>query len=160
MRERVEARVKPGRFHYIEGDAMLPIEECKRYASLLSAQPIDLCCLGVGENGHLAFNDPPVANFEDPHKVNIVKLDLACKQQQVGEGHFPSLEAVPPYAITLTIPMLCSARKMLCVAPEKRKANAVKAMLAGPISTECPASILRRQPHATLLLDTDSASLL
>ena len=160
MRERVEARVKPGRFHYIEGDAMLPIDECKRYAGLLSAQPIDLCCLGVGENGHLAFNDPPVANFDDPHKVNIVKLDLACKQQQVGEGHFPNLEAVPPYAITLTIPMLCSARKMLCVAPEKRKANAVKEMLTGPISTDCPASILRRQSHATLLLDSDSASLL
>ncbi|HZO83809.1 MAG TPA: 6-phosphogluconolactonase, partial [Verrucomicrobiae bacterium] len=107
-----------------------------------------------------AFNDPPVANFEDPHKVNIVKLDLACKQQQVGEGHFPNLDAVPPYAITLTIPMLCSARKMLCVAPEKRKAKAVKEMLTGPISTQCPASILRRQSQATLLLDTDSASLL
>jgi len=160
MRERVEACVKPGRFHYIEGDAPLPIDECKRYAQLLSAQPIDLCCLGVGENGHLAFNDPPVANFEDPHKVNIVKLDLACKQQQVGEGHFPNLDAVPPYAITLTIPMLCSARKMLCVAPEKRKAKAVKEMLTGPISPQCPASILRRQSQATLLLDTDSASLL
>jgi len=92
--------------------------------------------------------------------VNIVKLDLACKQQQVGEGHFPNLDAVPPYAITLTIPMLCSARKMLCVAPEKRKAKAVKEMLTGPISPQCPASILRRQSQATLLLDTDSASLL
>ena len=160
MRERVESRVKPGHFHYIEGDALLPLDECKRYSDLLEAQPIDLCCLGVGENGHLAFNDPPVADFDDPHKVKIVKLDLACKQQQVGEGHFPNLDAVPPYAITLTIPALCSARKMLCVAPEKRKANAVKNMIAGPVSPECPASILRRQPHATLLLDIDSASLL
>jgi len=160
MRERVEARIKPGRFHYIEGDALLPVDECRRYAELLSAQPIDLCCLGIGENGHLAFNDPPVADFKDPHKVKIVKLDDACKQQQVGEGHFPNLDAVPPYAITLTIPMLCSARKMLCVAPETRKANAVKTMLKGPIATACPASFLRQQSHATLLLDTDSASLL
>lgn len=160
MRERVEARVRPGRFHYLEGDALLPIEECQRYAQLLAAQPIDLCCLGVGENGHLAFNDPPVASFEDELKVKLVKLDLACQQQQVGEGHFPNLEAVPQYAMTLTIPMLCSARKMLCVAPEKRKAPAVRDMLNGPITTSCPASILRRQSHATLLLDTDSASLL
>jgi len=160
MRERVEARVKPRKFHYIEGDALLPLNECKRYAELLTAQPIDLCCLGVGENGHLAFNDPPVADLNDPYKVKIVKLDEPCRQQQVGEGHFPDLKAVPQYAITLTIPMLCSARKMLCVAPEKRKAYAVKDMLAGPIDTACPASVLRRQPNAVLFLDADSASLL
>ena len=160
MRERVEARVRPRKFHYIEGDASLPLSECKRYAELLEAQPIDLCCLGVGENGHLAFNDPPVADFNDPYKVKIVKLDEACQQQQVGEGHFPDLKAVPQYAITLTIPMLCSARKMFCVAPEKRKARAVKDMLGGPISTACPASTLRRQSNAILFLDADSASLL
>jgi glucosamine-6-phosphate deaminase len=160
MRERVEQRVKPGTFHYLEGDAMQPLDECERYARLLQAQPIDLCCLGIGENGHIAFNDPPVANFEDPHKVKIVKLDLACRQQQVGEGHFPGLEAVPQYALTLTIPMLCSARNMLCVAPEKRKANAVKDALRGSISTACPASLLRRQSHAILFLDEESASLL
>lgn len=160
MRERVEARIKPGRFHYIEGDAALPIDECERYATLLSAQPIDLCCLGIGENGHLAFNDPPVASFDDVRKVKIVRLDDACKQQQVGEGHFPSMDAVPPYAITLTISMLCSARKIICVAPEKRKARAVKDMLTGSITTACPASFLRKQPNATLLLDTESASLL
>lgn len=160
MREKVEARVRPRQFHYIEGDALLPLEECKRYAQLLSAQPIDLCCLGVGENGHLAFNDPPVADFDDPYKVKIVKLDLACQKQQVGEGHFPNIEAVPQYAITLTIPMLCSAHKMFCVAPEKRKAQAVKDMLTSPINTACPASVLRRQSNATLFLDTESAALL
>jgi glucosamine-6-phosphate deaminase len=160
MREKVETRIRPRRFHYIEGDALLPLDECKRYAQLLAAEPVDLCCLGVGENGHLAFNDPPVANFEDPYKVKIVKLDTACRQQQVSEGHFPSLEAVPPYAITLTIPMLCSAHKMLCVAPEKRKAQAVKDMLTGPINAACPASVLRRHSNATLFLDTDSAALL
>lgn len=160
MREKVEARVRPLQFHYIEGDVLLPLEECKRYARLLSAQPIDLCCLGVGENGHLAFNDPPVADFQDAYKVKIVKLDAACRQQQVSEGHFPDLEAVPPYAITLTIPMLCSARKMLCVAPERRKAQAVKDLLTGPINTACPASVLRGQSNATLFLDADSAALL
>lgn len=160
MRERVEQRIKPKVFHYIEGDASLPLDECQRYADLLSAQPIDLCCLGIGENGHLAFNDPPVANFEDPYKVKLVQLDRACRQQQVSEGHFPSVEAVPQYAFTLTIPTLCSAARMLCIAPEKRKARAVRDALHGPIATACPASILRRQSHATLFLDADSASLL
>ena len=160
MRERVEGRVKPRVFNYIEGDAALPLDECARYTQLLEAQPIDLCCLGIGENGHLAFNDPPVANFDDPHKVKLVQLDRACREQQVNEGHFPNLAAVPPYAFTLTIPALCSAQKMLCISPEKRKAKAVFEALRGPISTACPASILRNQPHATLFLDKDSASLL
>lgn len=160
MRERVASRVKPRVFHYLEGDALLPMDECERYTKLLRAQPIDLCCLGVGENGHLAFNDPPVANFEDPHAVKIAKLDEACRMQQVGEGHFVNLGAVPQYALTLTIPTLCSAKKMFCISPEKRKAQAIKAALQGPISTACPASVLRKQSHATLFLDTDSASLL
>jgi glucosamine-6-phosphate deaminase len=160
MRERVEGRVKPRIFHYLEGDALLPMDECDRYTKLLRAQPIDLCCLGVGENGHLAFNDPEVANFEDQRAVSIVKLDEKCRRQQVGEGHFPDMGAVPQYALTLTIPTLCSAKKMLCISPEKRKAQAVKDALQGPISTACPASILRRQPHATIFLDTDSTSLL
>ena len=160
MRERVEGRVKPRMFHYLEGDALLPMDECDRYAKLLRAQTIDLCCLGVGENGHIAFNDPEVANFEDERVVNLVKLDEKCRLQQVGEGHFADMGAVPQYALTLTIPTLCSAKKMLCIAPEKRKAQAVKDALQGPISTACPASILRRQPQATMFLDTDSTSLL
>jgi len=159
LRERVESRVKPGRFHYIEGDALLPLKECDRYAKLLAAQPIDLCCLGIGENGHLAFNDPPVADFNDAHPVKLVKLDAACRQQQVGEGHFPNLDAVPQYAFTLTIPTLCSARRMLCIVPEQRKARAVKDALRGPLSPACPASFLRQQSHCTLFLDNDSASL-
>jgi glucosamine-6-phosphate deaminase len=156
MRERVESLVKPKAFHYIRGDADLPLDECDRYGALLKAQPIDLCCLGIGENGHLAFNDPPVARFEEKHLIKLVKLDDPCKMQQVKEGHFPSLEAVPPYAYTLTIPALCSARKMICISPEKRKADAVRNALQGPISTSCPASILRKQNHCTLLLDHDS----
>lgn len=139
---------------------MEPLAECERYTWLLKAQPIDLCCLGIGENGHIAFNDPPVANFDDPHSVKIVKLDHDCRQQQVGEGHFPSMDSVPQYALTLTIPMLCSAKRMLCIAPEKRKAKAVKEALEGPITTACPASFLRKQSHATLFLDPDSSALL
>jgi len=160
MRERVEARLKPRLFHYLQGHALLPLAECERYSKLLSAQPIDLCCLGIGENGHVAFNDPPVADFADPHKVKLVKLDEACRQQQVGEGHFAGLESVPQYAFTLTIPMLCSARRMFCIVPEQRKARAVKDALRGPVSTACPASFLRQQGHCTLFLDGESASLL
>jgi len=160
LRERVESRVHPRTFNYIAGDAALPLDECARYSDLLRKQPIDLCCLGIGENGHLAFNDPPVAKFEDPHSVKLVQLDRACREQQVNEGHFPNLAAVPQYAFTLTIPALCAAKRMLCVAPEKRKAQAVHDALRGPISTACPASWLRKQPHATLFLDSDSASLL
>ncbi len=160
MKERVASLVHPRAFHYLGGDADLPLDECARYTALLKAQPIDLCCLGVGENGHIAFNDPPVARFDDAHWVKLVKLDDACKMQQVKEGHFPSLEAVPPYAFTLTIPALCSAKKMICLAPEKRKALPIKAALQGPVSTACPASYLRTQPQCDLLLDTDSASLL
>jgi glucosamine-6-phosphate deaminase len=160
MRERVESRLKPRAFHYLKGDAMEPIKECERYAQLLRAQPIDLCCLGIGENGHLAFNDPPVADFNDDRPVKIVKLDDACKRQQVGEGHFPDLESVPSYAYTLTVPALCSAKKMVCIVPEKRKAQAVKDALNGPISTACPASFLRKQAHCALFLDAESASLL
>ncbi len=160
MKERVEARVRPRAFHYIEGDALEPFKECERYAGLLAAQPIDLCCLGIGENGHLAFNDPPVANFEDDRLVKIVKLDEACRLQQVGEGHFPDAEFVPQYAITLTIPALCRVARMLAIVPEKRKAGAVKRFLTGPIGTACPGSHLRNQGHCTLYLDAESASLL
>ena len=160
MRDRVEARLKPRKFHYIEGDALEPIKESERYSRLVRAVTVDLCCLGIGENGHLAFNDPPVAVFDDPLTMKLVKLDEACRRQQVGEGHFSSVDAVPLYAFTLTIPALCSAKKMLCVVPEKRKAQAVKDALHGPIKTACPGSFLRKQAHCTLFLDADSASLL
>jgi glucosamine-6-phosphate deaminase len=160
LREHVVNKVKPGTCHYLAGDALESIAECDRYTSLLRAQPIDLCCLGIGENGHVAFNDPPVANFEERRAVKIVKLDEACRRQQVGEGAFPTFEAVPQYAFTLTIPTLCAAKRLICVVPERRKAEAVRNALRGPVETSCPASILRRQPHATLYLDADSASLL
>lgn len=160
MRERVEARVRPRAFHYLAGDCLEPLAECERYAALLSAQPIDLCCLGVGENGHVAFNDPSVADFQDPRLVKLVKLDEPCRQQQVGEGCFPTMADVPQYAFTLTVPALCAARRLVCVVPERRKAVAVRATLRGAVTPACPASWLRRQSHCTLLLDADSAGAL
>lgn len=160
LKERVFDRVHPAEAHYLEGDAMEPLQAIRAYAEALAAAPIDLCCLGIGENGHIAFNDPAVANFEDPEPIKIVKLDEKCRNQQVGEGHFPNLNAVPMYAITLTIPSLCRVGRMIAVVPERRKAEAVKASLEGPISPVCPGSFLRRQPHATLYLDGDSSSLL
>jgi glucosamine-6-phosphate deaminase len=160
LQEHVVQRVHPGTVHYLAGDAAQPLAECARYATLLRAQPIDLCCLGIGENGHIAFNDPSVADFDDPHTVKLVKLDDACRQQQVGEGAFPNLDVVPRYAYTLTIPTLCAARRIVGVVPEQRKAKAVHRALTGPIETACPASILRQQSHAILFLDAHSASLL
>lgn len=160
LKERVFDRVRPAGAHYLEGDALEPLQAIRAYATALAAAPIDLCCLGIGENGHIAFNDPAVADFSDPEPIKIVKLDEKCRLQQVGEGHFPNLDAVPAYAITLTIPTLCKVGRMIAVVPEKRKAEAVKSSLEGPIATSCPGSFLRRQAHAALYLDADSASLL
>ncbi len=160
LRERVENHIHPQKFHYIEGDTLQPLAECSRYTQLLQTQPIDLCLLGVGDNGHIAFNDPDVADFQDAYMMKIVKLDIANRQQQVDTGYFPNLLNVPQYAFTVTIPMICSARKIICLAPTQRKAKVVKQMLYGDITTDCPASILRQQPQATLFLDGDAAKLL
>jgi glucosamine-6-phosphate deaminase len=160
LRKRVEKLVKPKEFHYIKGDTLEPLMECDRYTKLLQAQPIDLCCLGVGENGHLAFNEPSVANFQDPFRIKLVKLDKVNHQQQVNQGHFPNLESVPKYAFTLTIPMICAARKIICITTGTHKAKIVQQMLQGNITTDCPASILRKQPQATLFLDKDAGALI
>lgn len=160
MRERVEQKVHPRAFHYVQGDARDPQTECARYAALLAAGPIDVVSLGIGENGHIAFNDPAVADFNDAAPVKVIELDEACKRQQVGEGHFPNVAAVPTHAITLTIPTLMSAASVYCLAPESRKAEAVRNALEDPITTRCPASVLRRHPHARLFLDAEAAALL
>ncbi len=160
LKERVFDRVNPAQAHYLEGDALEPLKAIRAYAAALASAPIDLCCLGIGENGHIAFNDPDVADFNDPEPIKIVKLDEKCRRQQVGEGHFPNIDAVPSYAITLTIPALCRVGRMIAVVPEKRKAVAVQGSLEGPIATSCPGSYLRQQAHCTLYLDPDSASLL
>lgn len=160
LHEKIVDHVHPHAFFEIIGDAPDAEEECKRYEALLKMHSPILCCLGIGENGHLAFNDPPVADFNDPRWVKIVELDTACRMQQVGEGHFPSLETTPSHAITLTIPALLSAQNVLAIVPERRKAEAVRKAMLGPISTACPASILRKTSHAQLFLDNDSASML
>jgi glucosamine-6-phosphate deaminase len=159
IRHRVVDKVQPAAALLIDGTNDTDAE-IARYTQVLADHPLDLTCLGIGENGHLAFNDPPVADFDDPVDVKEVELDAACRQQQVGEGHFPNIDAVPRTAITLTIPALLRAHRVLAIVPEQRKAEAVRAALTGPITTTCPASILRRNTHATLFLDAESASLL
>jgi glucosamine-6-phosphate deaminase len=157
MRERIVDVIRPRAFHYVDG-MNNAAAECARYSELLRTHPLDLCCLGVGENGHLAFNDPPFAEFDDAKDVKEVELDDASRHQQVGEGHFATLDDVPRTAITVTIPALLRARRVLAVVPEARKAVAVRAALEGPIATDCPASVLRRTPQATLFLDRASAA--
>lgn len=141
----------------IKGDAPDIRQECLRYARLLEEAPIDFVALGIGENGHLAFNDPPVADFNDPETVKTVQLEERCIQQQVHDGAFPDYGSVPKTAITLTIPALMKAERAIIVVPGEFKAQAVCDTLKGPISESCPASILRTHPNALLMLDADSA---
>ncbi|MDR0271606.1 glucosamine-6-phosphate deaminase [Paenibacillus sp.] len=149
-------RVNLGKVHLIDSLAD-PGMECERYASLLQEAPIDMVCLGIGENGHLAFNDPPVADFQDPYTVKTVRLDDMCRQQQVHDGCFARLEDVPEYALTMTIPALLSAERLFCIVPGAAKRNAVLETLEGPLSPSCPASILRTHPDCRLYLDRDSS---
>ncbi len=137
-----------------------PEEEIERYTKLLHDLPVDVVFMGIGENGHIAFNDPGVAEFNDKALVKIVELEEPCKQQQVNDGAFPSIDKVPTHALTLTIPALINPEHIFCMVPNIRKAAAVKASLQGPITEECPASILRTKKNAKLYLDKDSASLL
>ena len=130
------------------------------YAGQLAEAPIDLVCLGIGDNGHLAFNDPPVADLHDPADVKVVDLDAACRQQQVDDECFAALDEVPHRAITLTIPRLLAADRLFCVVPGPRKAEAVRRALHDPIGEACPATALRTHPDCTLFLDRDAAGLL
>ena len=151
---------KPGHFHPIPSVPSDVSSACKTYEALIRQHPADLVAMGWGENGHIAFNDPPDAHFDDPHWVKVVDLAEESRLQQVGEGHFTSLNKVPKQAITLTIPALIAPVHILCIVPEARKASAVKACLAELVDESRPGSILRTISHATLLLDQDSASLL
>ncbi|MDA0969788.1 MAG: glucosamine-6-phosphate deaminase [Planctomycetota bacterium] len=154
-------RVSPGQVQLIGREHPLATladaaGECERYASLLAEGPIDLVCFGIGENGHIAFNDPPVADFQDPLAVKPVELDLACRQQQVNDGCFASLADVPTHAVTLTIPTLINAARMVSAVPGPTKRQAVEGVLAGVVSTACPATILTRHPGCTLHVDAES----
>ena len=159
LRERVLNKVGIGTCYLINGNSEdLEIEK-NRLEALLNQYVVDVAFVGIGENGHLAFNDPP-ADFEDRERYKIVELDEACKRQQVGEGWFLTPEEVPDFAISMTIPAILDSRIILCLAPEKRKAEAVRRMLTDKISPEIPASILRKHSQTTLFLDRYSASLI
>jgi glucosamine-6-phosphate deaminase len=160
LKERIFLRVPFKSVHYINGQAENPSAECERYAGLLSRYPVDIVCLGIGENGHIAFNDPPVANFMDTKPVKVVELDRVCRQQQVNENLFSSIDKVPTHAVTVTIPALMRAKYMFCMVPAWNKAKAVYHTLNDEISEKCPATILRTKNDAILYLDEESASLL
>ncbi len=159
LRERLFGLLPFGAVHLLQGDAPDAGAECRRYGVLLAEEEIDIACIGIGENGHLAFNDPP-ADFNSPNLVNIVVLDEACRRQQVGEGHFPNLDSVPKQALSLSIPAILRAKTISCVVPDLRKAKAVKCSVEGPLTPQCPGSVLRRHADVHLYLDRDSASLL
>lgn len=160
IHERIEKPVHPGKMHYLQADGPNLEVEIERYSRLLQEAPIDLAFVGFGENGHIAFNDPHKANFEDPAIVKEATLDEACRQQQVGEGHFEELSSVPHHALTVTCTGLFMAENWVCNVPEARKAHAVQCALEGPISPSCPASLAQRHRNTFVYLDSNSASLL
>ena len=158
LREHLTHLVPMKAFHEIDGTAADPRLACEEYADKLHSSNPQLCLLGVGENGHLAFNDPGEADFEDPRDVKVVQLDPVCKRQQLEEGWFKNLQEVPERAITLTIPTILRVPRLIVSVPGQRKAQIVRRMLEDPISTACPATILRTHPDATVYLDPESAA--
>jgi glucosamine-6-phosphate deaminase len=160
IRNHFELHARPRSTSYIEGDAPDLDATLAEYSRQLLAAPVDLAFVGIGENGHIAFNDPHVADFNDPQVVKRVILDDTCRRQQVGEGHFPDFDRVPKEAITVTCSGLFRAARWICCVPDRRKARAIKGSLEGPLSPECPGSLIRKHPSAALYLDLESASLL
>ncbi len=158
LRDRLFEKQQFKSVNYLKGDVSNIDEECKRYAGLLKQFPTDIVCMGIGENGHIAFNDPHVAFFDDPELVKVVELDEKCRRQQVNDGCFKSLEKVPTHALTLTIPALAAADCIFCMVPGSTKAQAVFDTVTGDISEKCPASILKIHNNATLYTDMDSAA--
>jgi glucosamine-6-phosphate deaminase len=160
LRDRLFGKYRFKSVNYLNGNASDPEAECLRYAQLLREHPIDIVCMGIGENGHLAFNDPPVADFNDLHAVKVVELDQDCRNQQVNDGCFEHIDLVPTKALTLTIPSLMKANFINCVVPGSAKAPAVKNTLKKEVDAKYPATILQRHPNVILFLDYDSSSLL
>lgn len=144
--------------HFINGSAEDMDAECRRYSALLEEYPADIVCLGIGENGHVAFNDPPVADFNDPVLIKQVALDPICRQQQVNDGCFATIDLVPTHALTLTVPALLRGKELFCVVPAATKAKAVEATVYGPVGRHCPATAMRSHHAAILYLDPDSAA--
>jgi glucosamine-6-phosphate deaminase len=157
LKERFVDHLPLAAFHYVQGDAADAEQECRRLGELIAEHPIDVMFCGIGENGHLAFNDPP-ADFDTREPYIIVELDEACRRQQHGEGWFEKFEDVPTRAISMSIQQIMKSRRIVCSVPDERKANAVKAALTGPVTPEVPASILQRHEQAHLLLDEAAAS--
>ncbi|MDR0870152.1 MAG: glucosamine-6-phosphate deaminase [Planctomycetaceae bacterium] len=153
LRDRIFSKLPFAEIHLLNG--IDPEKLCKEYSEKLAAAPIDVVCLGIGENGHIAFNDPPIADFNDPKLVKIVDLDEACRQQQVNDGCFSALDGVPKRAVSLTIPALMRGECLICTVPGKRKHNAVRTAMEQPVSPSCPASILRTHPNCTLFIDQE-----
>ena len=159
LRERIVERVHPRSFELLAGDAADPAAECRRVGALIARAPIDVAFVGIGENGHLAFNDPP-ADFVTEEPYLVVELDEACRRQQLGEGWFATLDDVPRRAISMSIRQILKAREILCIVPDARKAKAVSECLEGAVSPLHPSSILQSHPATTIYLDRDSAALL
>ena len=159
LRERLLAKLPcpPRSFTFVGGDAPDTAAECARLEAAVREAPVDLACIGIGENGHIAFNDPP-ADFETKAAYAVVALDEVCRRQQVGEGWYPSLDAVPTHAYSMTVPQILAARSIVCVVPDARKADAVAAAVDGPLTPLCPSSILRTHPDCTLYLDPPAAA--
>jgi glucosamine-6-phosphate deaminase len=145
--------------HFIHGDGVDPEQECNRLNRIISNHPIDVALVGIGENGHLAFNDPP-ANFDTENPYIVVELDEACRKQQLGEGWFDTLNDVPKEAISMSVRQIMKSKHIICSVPDQRKARAVKECLEGEVSNLCPASILQKHKNCTIYLDMKSASML
>ncbi|MDD2381871.1 MAG: glucosamine-6-phosphate deaminase [Mariniphaga sp.] len=158
LKDRILDIVQPKQVYFLNGDVPDLESEIFRYENLLKTHPVDVACIGIGENGHIAFNDPPVADFNDHRLVKLVELDEGCRRQQLGEGWFPSFDDVPTHALSLTIPAIMNCKHISCVVPDERKAEAVYRTLNDEISTACPASILRVHPNCILFLDKKAAS--
>ncbi|MDR0450518.1 MAG: glucosamine-6-phosphate deaminase [Treponema sp.] len=158
LRDRLFSKCPFKEVHYLNGLAADIEEECRRYAELLNREPVDLVCMGIGENAHIAFNDPGVADFRDPKTVKPVPLDLVCRRQQVNDGCFARLEEVPARALTLTVPALFKGGRIFCMVPAKSKADAVYYSLDRDIGEKYPASILRNHASAVMYLDSDSGA--
>jgi glucosamine-6-phosphate deaminase len=158
LRDRLFGKKPFQAVHYIDGNAPGPEAECDRYSRLLREAAIDIVCMGIGENAHIAFNDPPVADFNDPCFIKAVKLERECREQQVHDGCFSRLTEVPTHALTLTVPALVNAAYLFCIVPGAAKKNAVSNILSGNITERYPGSILRRCSQAVLYVDRESGA--
>lgn len=158
IKSRLFDKVNPGTVNFPDGSCENIEAECKRYGDLITERQNDITCLGIGDNGHIAFNEPHEADFNDQKVIKVISVDERCKAQQVNNFGFTENEAVPPYGITLTIPTIMKSKHLFCIVPTERKAEAVKNALEGPITEKCPASVIRLHDSAVLFLETDSAS--